>query len=63
MGGLHVLLPPSKGEMKPIFTFDRFSMDPDGRTRIPVSLHVHHGVLDGRHASMLVSRMAEKLLR
>lgn len=49
--------------LKPNFMFGRFSMDADGRKKISVSLHVHCGVLDGRCASMLVSRMEEELSR
>jgi chloramphenicol O-acetyltransferase type A len=51
---------PQRGDLTdaiPIIAFGRFTRHGDGRITLPVSLSLHHGLADGRHAAEYLQRL------
>lgn len=51
---------PSKKDSAPRITFGKIT-DANGRCTMPISIHVHHGLVDGEHVARFVELFGQKL--
>ena len=51
---------PGRGESIPRIAFGKF-FDENGRTLLPISVEVHHALMDGLHVGRFIMRMEEEL--
>jgi len=50
----------SRGDTAPLITFGKIT-EADGRSTMPVSIHVHHALVDGLHVAQFVEKFQEAL--
>ena len=53
---------PGRGESIPRIAFGKF-FNENGRMLLPISVEVHHALMDGLHVGRFITRMEEELLR
>jgi len=53
---------PGRGESIPRIAFGKF-FNENGRTLLPISVEVHHALMDGLHVGRFIARMEEELSR
>ena len=52
---------PGRGESVPRIAFGKFTSE-NKRTRLPISVEVHHALMDGLHVGRFLARLEEMLM-
>jgi len=50
----------TRGDTAPLITFGKIT-EADGRSTMPVSIHVHHALIDGLHVAQFVEKFQQAL--